>query len=545
MKLQPLFAVLGVFAGCSFESGEPTAPVFDGDAPRVQIVSPARGTIAGDVTHVVVTGTVSDDSGSVESVMVNGVAAALAADGTWSANVPVAPGTSLLHAIAVDARKNRGEATRAVVAGPMVELGRQIASGIRATLSTHALDALARETATFIESGGLQATVQAMNPLANVGGGPDCFYGQATITSLALANADVRLEPTTGGIAVSTVLDEVDITMHVEWAVACQADSRDVVMSAQRVSVQGLLAIEAVDRTLDIQFDKPDVQVTGFELQLPDLPEDIAQMLDLDAAVSASLGLVTERIAVPIVSRTLDPLDDAQTIDVAGARVAIEVAPTRVSFSAEGATIDLDTSLRAHGDRGSFVYVPNIAPTFDMAQGFQLALADDAANQLLTSMWSAKAFDTTIDLAALSDEKVGDLYDAVRFQLAVPPHVEATGSPLQLTIGDWIATFERDGAVAATVAIHAQSSLYVVEREDGTLQLRASTPSVTVDVLDEVNLLTKLEYQAIRSFALERVEAVGSAAVAAIPLPVLGNAVPTTLWVDPRDGYLHIAGDVQ
>ena len=67
MKHLTLFAVLAAFAGCSVDSKEPDDFVLDRDAPRIEIVSPTRGTIAGDVTHVLVTGTTTDDTGLVAS----------------------------------------------------------------------------------------------------------------------------------------------------------------------------------------------------------------------------------------------------------------------------------------------------------------------------------------------------------------------------------------------------------------------------------------------------------------------------------------------
>src|SRR5262245_58061639 len=85
--------------GCADNAYDPNAPAIDPNARRVHITSPARGTIAGDVDRVMVTGTVSDDSGSVDSVVVNDVAAAVSPDGTWTAYVPLVAGTNLLHAI--------------------------------------------------------------------------------------------------------------------------------------------------------------------------------------------------------------------------------------------------------------------------------------------------------------------------------------------------------------------------------------------------------------------------------------------------------------
>src|SRR5262245_52699104 len=259
MKLQTLFAVVAVCVGCADHPYDPDAPAFDRNAPRVHIISPARGAIAGDVTHVLVSGTASDDVG-VKSVAVNGVPVELADDGTWLADVTVVPGTTLLHAIVNDSQGNLGAETRAIVAGPMVALDRHVADGIWGTLSAQALNTLGRGTATFIESGGLMTAVQGMNPVVDVGGGPDCLYAQASITSLTVGDADVLMGPTTGGILVSTVLRDVRIGMHLQWSVSCFDGSKEVVLSADRVTVQGLLAVDVRDRALDFRFADPIVQ---------------------------------------------------------------------------------------------------------------------------------------------------------------------------------------------------------------------------------------------------------------------------------------------
>jgi hypothetical protein len=545
MNLLPLFSLGALVVGCAVEPKDPSGPALDRDAPRVHIVSPARGTIAGDVTRVLVTGTANDDSGAVASVTVNGVPAAFAADGTWSVEVEAVPGTSLLHAIAFDAQGNQGSETRAVVSGPMVALDSAIKNGIAATVSAPALNALGRGTATFIENGGLMTAVQGMNPVVNAGGGPDCLYAQASITNLTVGDADVLMGPTTGGVLVSAVLTDVRIDMHLQWAISCFADSRDVVVTAQRVNVQGLLAIDVVDRKLDVRFADPSVQVAGFGLQVPGVPDAIVQMLALGTSISPILGSMTERVVVPIVEQSLSALDDRKTIDVAGTQVDVDVAPTQISFSPRGGTIAIDTSLRAHGDTGEFVFVPNLVPALGMKHGFELAVADDAANQLLTSMWSAEAFDTTIDLDDGAHEHLGEIYDSVQLRLRVPPHVDALRRPLELTVGDWIASFKRDDIVVATVAIHAKTALYVVEGEAGKLRIDVSTPAVEVDIVDDEDWITKAHYDAIKSFAIERITALGSAAVAGIPLPTIGDATPTNLWVDPEGGYLLIVGEVQ
>jgi hypothetical protein len=542
MKPTTLLPVLAIWVGCADHAYDPDAPAIDPHAPRVHIISPVRGTIAGDVATIAVTGTASDDSGVVTSVTVNGAHAVLAADGSWHAEVVVAPGTTLLHAIATDGQGNTGGETRAVVAGPMVSLDRYITNSIRATLSAQTLSALGRGTATFIEAGGLLTAAQGMNPVVDVGAGPDCLYAQASITSLTVGNADVLTGPTAGGVLMSAMLEDVRIGLRLQWAVSCFDGSRDVVVTAQRVSVQGLLAIGVVDRKLDVQFPDPQVQVTGFHVELPGVPDAIVQMLALDTTLGPAIGWATERLVVPMATATLSALDDTKTIDVAGMPVEVAVAPTQVSFTTQGGLVWLDTSMRARNDHGALVYVPNIVPPLEPSAGFQLAVADDAANQLLASLWSAQALDHTIDLRTGAFGHIGELYETVQLQAMVPPYVDANGDEFALTIGDWIATFAL-GNYTITVAIHATSDLYVVE-DAGKLRIELATPTVYVDLVDDGAWLTNEHHDAIKAFAVDRIRQVGSAALAAVPVPAIGDAMPTNLLTLPEHGYLVITGDV-
>ncbi len=539
MRLQTLFAVLGVLIGCGDNlHGDPDDPIAGDAAPHIHIVTPARGTFAGDVTHVLVTGTVSDDSGRVIAVTVNNEPAVHGDDGTWLANVAVTPGTNLVHAIAIDERRNEGSETRAVVVGPMVALERRVAGGIRTTLSAQALSALGRDSASSIETGGLVAAAQDRNPVVDVGN-TGCSYARASITSLIVGNAEVQLQPTTGGIAVSTVLDDVSIGMHLQWADSCVDGTRETVVSAARVTVGGRALVGIAGGRFDVQLAEPSVQVTGIERELTDVPDPVVQMLDLDAEVGAALGSSKERLVVPMLGRALATYVESKTVDVDGVPVDVEVAPAQIAFTPDGGTLTLDTALLAHGGKGPFVFVPNSAPTLDLTSGLSLAVADDAANQLLASLWSAGAFDQRIELAAAP---ISELYDSVQLELAVPPHVEATGTPLELTIGDWVATFRRGNAVAATVAIHGRSALFVVV-ENGRLRMDVSTPAVEVDVIG-TRTLAKAEREEIELFALEHVRAAGAAAVDAIPLPSIAGTSLTTPWVDPRLGYLLVSGNV-
>ena len=75
------------------------------------------------------------------------------------------------------------------------------------------------------------------------------------------------------------------------------------------------------------------------------------------------------------------------------------------------------------------------------------------------------------------------------------------------------------------------------------------TPTTYVDIIDEAiegsNQLSNAEFEAIASFALSRIVAVGSGSVGAIPLPAVGGVAVTTLEIEQQHGYLIVDGEVQ
>jgi hypothetical protein len=85
--------------------------------PSVAITSPANGSTS-DTAAATVTGTASDPGGAVTGVTVNGQAATVAADGTWSKALTLAPGENTITAVASDAAGNSSSASVKVTYTP-------------------------------------------------------------------------------------------------------------------------------------------------------------------------------------------------------------------------------------------------------------------------------------------------------------------------------------------------------------------------------------------------------------------------------------------
>ncbi len=548
------FGIVGLLAACTDHPYNPNGPALDPNAPRVTITTPTRGTIAGDVQTVTVTGTATDDVG-VTSLTINGTSVPVGSDGSFTASIAVTPGTNLLHAIASDASGNQGSATRAVVAGPMTAIANPVTNGLTAALSAETFAAIGRGAANYMTSGDLATTLEAGNPVINDGApnGPDCLYVQGSITSFTIGGATVGMVPQTGGLALDGELDNVFIGMHLNYAAACINGSRDITISASHVSITGNLAIGIAntDGSFAISLNNTNVNFTGLDIELGGLIGEIADLLDLNTSLGPIVAWAAEKFVVPSLNTAFAGLNKTEQVTVLGRTIDITVKPATINFSSEGAIVGLDTTLRAEGDSKSpgFVSIASTPPMMDASHGFELAVAQNAANQLFGSLWASGGLDQNIDLSNGSYGNLGTLYNAVDVTTAVPPFVDATGDGLVLTIGDLLGSFQNNGDVVTSVAINAQVDLKVTSDATGAMKLDVGTPTVYVDVddtgVDGANELSNEQFQEILSFALSRVIAVGSGSVGAIPLPSVGGVSVTNLTIGEQTGYVLVQGAVQ
>ena len=419
-------------------------------------------------------------------------------------------------------------------------------------MSAQTFAAVGRGITGFLSTGDLAAAVAPLNPVIDVGGGPDCNYVQAAITKLSVGSASsVTLLPEPGGLALDVELDRVTLGMHLAYSVVCLDGASDLTITASHIRVAGMLGVGVRAGAFDIALTGQSVQLTGVDLDLSGLPGDVIGWLDLDHALGSVVGWAARQLVVPALNSALGSLNDTRTVNVLGTAVDIHLAPARIAFDASGAVIDLDAVLRAQGDAGApgYVFLPGQEPAMSTDRGFALAVAADAANQLLASLWAARALDRGFDLTTGSYGEIGKLYDRVELSAAVPPFIAASGGALRLTIGDLVASFKNGDALATQVAVSAEVDVRVVADASGRPRLDVGTPTTYVDVLDEhvtgANVLSNAQFEVIASFALSRVIAIGSGAIGAIPLPSLGGVAVTDLAIAEQTGYLVVHGDVQ
>jgi hypothetical protein len=250
-----------------------------------------------------------------------------------------------------------------------------------------------------------------------------------------------------------------------------------------------------------------------------------------------------------------------RVFEIEAATVTIGMRPTTMEFTPAGSKIVIDTRVFVHGAPGSvFVSSPKPRPSFlGMPQkAIHIGIADDAINQVLSSVWGAGILDQTFVVDdPTSYGAVGVLFDRVEIALRLPPTVTAMpgGAGLQIAIGDVECHFikARPGEPVKTVtrlSMSADTTVTATVR-DNKVSLVASEPTVWLDVLaDGVSGSNPLNQEAVRtlgSFAAKNLVGLVTEMVSELPIPAVEgmtiiDAQATT--GETAGGYLMVSGNV-
>lgn len=540
--------LLAAAAGCSDSAPEDTTPT-DVDAPGLTITSPERGTVAGAVQTVTVTGTATDEMG-IASVTVNGVPATIAADGSFTATIDVYPGTNLIRTIAYDAAGNTATDTRAAMAGTMQPMSMPLPDSVLATLSTDTFAAIGDATSTYVENADLAAMAATANPVVDAGNGPDCLYAQANINTFLLSNADINLAPAPGGLWLTADLSDVYVQLDGHYAVACIDGNDDVFMSADGVAITGFLSTEVVNKEFALTLQNADVQFDNLEIDATGLPGAVLDIVDLFASFENILRNMVVDQVVPMVDDALAGLSQTKSTTVMGKQIDFKVAPSIIDFDATGATVQLDTTIDVVGDEAGpgFIYTANQVPNLDHSQGFAIGLSDDIPNQLLAGFWAAGGLTQTLDLTTGDYGAIGALYDTIEIAALLPPTVDAHGDGgMLLTVGDLTATFYLGGEVVTKIAINGTVDVGA-DVDAGAMNLALGTPEIDVDIMDEgvsgTNALSAEAFEELISFAADRLVGSSGSLLGAMPLPAVGGMQFNGVGIGGVNGYLLVEGQL-
>jgi hypothetical protein len=535
-------ASIGAF-GCSAADGP------DGPPPVLKITSPARGTIQSGLDDVEVRGTVTaaPDTGNgaglpVASVEVNGVPAQVATDGSFVARVPIGAGATMLHTVALDTDGNEALDTRTIEAGTLLPIDSTIDDAITAAISRDAFAKIGELAGNLIKATDLGSLVQGMNPVVDSGDGPDCLYGQAFIQDLDMANATIELVPYAGGLQLHATIDGLDVPLTTQYAVACVDGDTDVRITADHVDIVGDLALSVSNGRIDVELMNPDVQLDNLEIDASGLPGTIIDMLSLDSAIQWIIPYAVDMFVGPmlndaIAGMSVGPLE----LDILGQHLTMGVSPSAIEMTADGGKLMMDSEFHVRGSELSpgLVFTQNGLPSMDAGNGFQLAMADDAINQLMNGFWAVGAMNMTIPHQA-------GQFDHLKLEARLPPMMSAstTDGDMKLVIGDMMVTLIGSGVEQAKLAFNVEVAMQM-DSEGAVMKLGLEEPVVYIDTTDEIANIsgfTDDDLETIHHTVVGLMMDQMLPLLGAVPLPSFAGIQLEDISIQGKAGYVTISG---
>jgi hypothetical protein len=529
-------------------SSAPDGADDDADAPPVlEVTAPARGAQSSTPT-VTVTGRATDDTAGLR-VTVNGVAAALAADGAFSATVDVG-GLDIIETRAIDDAGHDVRDVRAVLAGTLAPTGAMVDDAVGARIGADGFGAMSRGIATAVAGANFTAAAMAANPVYENTG---CLGATVNVTDVDVGGVEMDLVPTAGAIDTDVRLLNVVVRMHVNYKVACIGGSATVTVSADRARVHGGLGLSISGDALASSLSGVTVGFTGFDVDVNGIPDAVVNLFNgiLDDRVAAALaGVVRSRVPALANTALADLTGRTYGVDLLGRTIAVEVRPSQIDIDADGAFVALDSVVTIVG-AGDVDYLATpgsvMEGVFGEAKGLGVAVADDTINQLFAGMWSAGMLeqavpaDGPLPLAAILDDETATL----DLELSLPPTASTTDDILHLAVGDLIVT-GRDaaGVELQRFALSFSTTIAAATSPDGALLLALGPPNVWAQVLAQSDRVDRPMDDEQLEGLVEGVWGLIAPqindALASLPLPTIGGVSIREATVMPNDGFVVV-----
>jgi hypothetical protein len=540
------------------DEGAQAAP--DQDLPILSVAHPPRASFQGTGSGVV-SGKVERGSADVLNVMVNGEDADLAADGSYTLDVPYAAGIQLIGVRAEDADGQRAVDGRSVYAGPVNPPGELLTSALRFEIDSDILD----------DDDDEPDDIAAL--LEVVLNDPSLIELAVGVPVVA---SGFELIPT--GVSFDTV--EVDLAagegvLEAEVRVNYLFFDFDVVGTGvfSWVSTTGSATFIAADVGTDLSItcsggrirtvpEWVDVQLSGFEITVdwfPDsLEDELADFTEnyLEETVSSiATDMLSNQVSEALDGLVVDmPLGPG--LDIAASLNDIIVVPDSVRMVVDVSLIT-DSAFSLPEGAGSLRTVGE-PPDWPISNGARLGIAvdDDFLNLISFAMWQSGVL-SGINLpgsvvGALSGGAIppplGPV-ESIDMSVELPPVVSPPREPdtfdADISVGEWRIKFNREDGEIIDFSVNLRAGLQA-EISGGTaldvhLDNRPAAIDLVVGVLESPAALDPGDLAALVRLMIPPLIGNSAELVPSIPIPTipLSNFVD----VDAIDGLELVIGD--
>lgn len=390
--------------GSSASTVRPAEPT-----PKVRITQPARASFL-HPGAVAIEGVATPIPGGapIASVLLDGQPVSFDANGVFRSSRTLAPGLTVIEAVAIDADGRRGGTAIGVLAGSYAPVGPAVASAACARVNDRALDAIGKIVEGVLWSLDLSTILRddvgvftATNIL--------WIRLDAQITQVRFHSLYATMDATPSGIAATLTVDGIilDANTWIDWGFG-PGSPTPVTLEADRGVVQSTLSIaRQPDGTVRTAFGPPAIAFTNFRATATGgLMQQIANLLPsvIENGVRDGLAKLITQTAPPELDKVLNETVLVRPpFDVFGKPYGPEVRVENIAFDDAGISlwasfqgITGPLTPRGLAAPGSFA-TAGALPAAATARGFMASIDDDAMNRALHMAWAGGVFDIDLD----------------------------------------------------------------------------------------------------------------------------------------------------
>lgn len=535
MRLLPTASllVLGSLAACAGDLPS---------SPSLFVTSPARGLMQDSGAAITVTGTTgpSIDGDPVTAVSVNGVAATLASDGSFTATVTVPDGATLLETIATTSLGGRATDARAVQSGQRMPVGNNINSAVQARLSADVFAKLSAATGPFIKKMDLPALLTAIGPISTGSGATGVTVN---VKDLAFGDVKVVVKPLNGGLSFSAEIDDLDVHADAKYALG----STTAHATATSITISGTLVVTPNGtQGFTTSIAQPTVTPVGMSISATGITDTILSLVQdtvgdqiKSLAVKAAEGGIQ-----PMMNEALGALGGPKSFPILDTSLDLEASPAAVSFTEDGALVAMNLMAKIEGSESSpgFIQTQHGQPSMGQNGGIQVALSEDLLNEMLAEVHAMGLLDLHV-------AKDLGFVDSLDLQTALPPMIcaDTDDGSMRLILGDMIATLGDHGSPFATVAVNASVDVKI-EPSANPSQIALEFGDVHLfvnDASDPNNPSTSpFDFSQILDSGIDVQMTNLKAFLINIPTPSIEGMTLADLELHADNGYVMVSGDL-
>jgi len=423
----------------------------DSIKPTVALTEPVPGSFI-EGTHVRFRGRAEDLR--LETVLLDGVAVSVSADGSFEAVREVGPGPHRMRMEAVDAAQHHGYSFTSFVAGSYRRPGAPIDEAAGLFLGPNALSVVSTGATSVLGTVDLERVLLERNPVTTA------WWGATIVLSFEHSSVEVAIAPGDGALDVAVTLHDVDLRFElvpdIGPRVSGQLRALDATLTAPvrlRTSVDGRVTATLGD---------PTVALDGLVFMLDWTPAFVENSATVRGWVTGWLeqGIVSavqERLP-PYLEQAMSRVpmgatfDPGQPLAISGRARSVSTTPAGVTLWVDAGIAALNADSRADGVPGSVLFGGR-APLRHDTPGVAVDVALDALNAGAFAAWSGGHFDSVLDHAMIGGRQV----TVRRLSLLVPSLTasDVLDAPVAFYVR-WalppIFTPAADGTIEATLA---------------------------------------------------------------------------------------------